>query len=279
MRLSGMTGKSIMRIPAVAGQFYPGDAKSLIETLSGLIPDIPTAKKIPALAVISPHAGYIYSGAVAGETFAQIQIPRDIIIIGPNHHGYGSAVSLMDSGTWEMPCGNIDINEELADLIAINSNSVERDQLAHRLEHSLEVQVPFLQYLRSDIRITPLGVSHISFATCLEVGSAIARAIKAYAKAVLIVASTDMTHYESRNSATRKDGLAMVQIKKLNPQGLYNTVTDNNITMCGIIPTTITLAAAMALGAAKAELIRYTDSGETSGDTSQVVGYAGFVIS
>ena len=265
------------REPAVAHQFYPGDPATLRKTLERLIPE--TVSKQKAIAVVSPHAGYIYSGSVAGETFAAVEIPRDIVVMGPNHHGYGTPVSLMDQGAWSMPLGEVKINTELAGQILAQTDLIEADTLAHRFEHSLEVQVPFLQYLRPDMTITPMVISHLSFKSCQVVGEALAAAIEHYNRPVLIVASSDMTHYESRESATEKDSLAMQQVMKLDPEGLYSTVLGKKISMCGIMPTTIALIAALRLGATQARLIRYTDSGEASGDTNQVVGYAGFVIS
>ena len=265
------------REPAVAHQFYPGDPATLRHALDGLIPAATTKQK--ALAVISPHAGYIYSGAVAGETFAAVEIPQDIVVMGPNHHGYGAPVALMDKGAWSMPLGEVPINTVLAHSLLAQTELIKADTLAHRFEHSLEVQVPFLQYFRPDMTLTPMVISHLSYKTCQIVGEALAAAVKQYGKPVLIVASSDMTHYESRESATTKDSLAMQQIKSLNPEGLYNTVLGNKISMCGIMPATIALIAALRLGATQARLIRYTDSGEASGDTNQVVGYAGFVIS
>lgn len=265
------------REPAVAHQFYPGDPATLRHTLERLIPATTTKQK--ALAVVSPHAGYIYSGSVAGETFAAVEIPQDIVVIGPNHHGYGAPIALMEKGAWSMPLGEVKINTVLAQHLLAQTDLIEADTLAHRFEHSLEVQVPFLQYFRPDMTLTPMVISHLSFKTCQAVGEALAKAIRIYNKPVLIVASSDMTHYESRESATAKDSLAIQQLEALNPEGLYNTVLGKGITMCGIMPATIALVAALRLGATQARLIRYTDSGETSGDTNQVVGYAGVVIS
>lgn len=263
------------RMPVVANQFYPGDPDVLRNTLQELIPKTHTTQK--AFAVISPHAGYMYSGAVAGETLASVTIPNDIIILGPNHHGQGAPVGMMTQGKWQMPMGEVPINNSLAELLTIPP--IEQDELSHRFEHSLEVQVPFLQYLNNTISIVPLVISHIPFALCIDVAEIISSAIKQYEKPVLIVASTDMSHYESRQSASRKDNLALEQINKLDAQGLYDTVTSNSISMCGFIPTTIALLASLQLGAKKADLVRYTDSGKVSGDTNQVVGYAGVIIS
>lgn len=266
----------MIRKPAVAHQFYPGDPKSLQDALAALIPAVAEKKK--ALAVIAPHAGYVYSGAVAGETFAAVRIPKDILVMGPNHHGYGAPAALMREGSWRTPLGPVPLNGELADLLLAESENVEEDELAHRLEHSLEVQIPFLQYLRPDITLTPLVLSRLSFAACREIGLALARAITRYDREVLLVASSDMSHYESRQSATARDRLALQHILALDPEGLYRTVDEKRISMCGVIPATVALIAALELGAGRAELVRYTDSGETSGDIGQVVGYAGCVI-
>jgi AmmeMemoRadiSam system protein B len=268
----------MLRSPAVAGQFYPGSEAALIKTLNALVPEIQPEERKEALAVISPHAGYIYSGGVAGETFSRVKVPESVVILGPNHTGHGAPIALMAQGSWDMPMGGVAINRELAALIAKSSSLVEVDEVAHRFEHSLEVQVPFLQYMQKNLTIAPIVVSHVPYETCVAVGQGLAAAIKSYGKPVLIVASTDMTHYESRQAASAKDSLALARIKELDPEGLYNTVIGKRISMCGIMPATVTLIAALALGAKKAELIRYTDSGETSGDTSHVVGYAGLVI-
>jgi len=266
------------RSPAVAGQFYPGSEASLVKTLSALVPEIQPEDRKEALAVISPHAGYIYSGGVAGETIGLVKVPQNVIILGPNHTGHGAPVALMAQGTWDMPMGEVPVNKELAARIAQSSPQIEIDDVAHRFEHSLEVQVPFLQYIQKELTIAPIVVSHVSYETCAAVGQGLAEAIKGYGKPVLLVASTDMTHYESRQSASAKDSLALERIEALDPQGLYKTVVGNRISMCGIMPTTVTIIAALGLGAKKAALIRYTDSGERSGDTSHVVGYAGLVI-
>ncbi|MEW6518801.1 MAG: AmmeMemoRadiSam system protein B [Thermodesulfobacteriota bacterium] len=263
------------RSPVVANQFYPGDPLILKNALADLIPQEAAAKK-NALAVIAPHAGYIYSGAVAGETFAAVNVPEDVIILGPNHHGHGAPIALMAEGDWDMPLGRVPINSKLANLIT--DPVIDRDELAHRFEHSLEVQVPFLQMLQKNLSIVPLVISHVPYSHCQAAGKAIAKAIKQYQKAVLLVASTDMTHYEPRFSASQKDHLALEQVKNLDPRGLYDTVLGQRISMCGIMPTTIVLLAALELGARHAQLIRYTDSGETSGDTDHVVGYAGLVV-
>ena len=266
----------MIRRPVVADRFYPGDPTLLRRTVAGFMP--PVAEREKALAVIVPHAGYVYSGAVAGETFARVEVPETALILGPNHHGSGQPLALGISD-WQMPLGGVPIERGLAVSILRNSEIIVEDDVAHLQEHSLEVQVPFLQFLQKNLSIVPIVVSHVSYEVCKQAASDLAAAIREFNRPVLLVASTDMTHYESRRNASIKDHLALERIEALDPKGLYETVVGNNISMCGIIPTTITLLAGLELGATHAELVRYTDSGKASGDTDQVVGYAGLVIS
>lgn len=268
----------MLRHPAVANQFYPGVPRQLAATIKVMTPEIPEAEKCAALAVVSPHAGYIYSGAVAAETFARVKVPADVVILGPNHHGLGAPLAIMSEGAWAMPFGAVPINHTLSELIKNHIPQAQEDASAHRQEHSLEVQVPFLQTAQAGLTISPLVVSLLDFASCRAIGQGLAKAIKAFGHPVLMVASTDMTHYRPRASATRQDKLALDQITALDPEGLYRIVVEQEITMCGFIPTTITLISALELGATRAELVRYSDSGEASGDTNRVVGYAGLVI-
>lgn len=265
-----------IRTPAVADRFYPGNPGTLSHTVQDLIPSPAKAQK--AHAVVSPHAGYMYSGAVAGETFSRVQVPETVIILGPNHHGQGDPVALSTT-PWQMPMGLVPIDIAIAEALLQASSSITVDETAHRFEHSLEVQVPFLQARQKNLSIVPLVVSHISYPMCQEVGAALARVIGATDREILIVASSDMTHYESRAAADKKDHYALKKLADMDPATLYHAILDHNISMCGIMPVTIALIAAMALGATRAELVRYSDSGAVSGDTSQVVGYAGVIIS
>lgn len=268
----------MIRHPAVADRFYPGDPDALARTVHDLFGVAPAREKRQALAVVSPHAGYVYSGAVAAETLATVNIPDTVIILGPNHHGQGRPIAL-SKATWQMPGGEVPVATTLADLLLQQQGPIEEDELAHHFEHSLEVQVPLLQALSPALHIVPLVLSHISYPLCQEVAQQLARGITAYTKNVLIVASSDMSHYVSRQVATNKDNLALAKVTDMDPEGLYTTVTEQQISMCGFIPVTIALLTAKLLGGSTAEIIRYTDSGEVSGDTDQVVGYAGVVIS
>jgi AmmeMemoRadiSam system protein B len=267
---------TMIREPRVVNQFYPGRDRDLKEDLSGRIKEV--EKKETVLALVSPHAGYVYSGDVAGAVYSIAEIPKDVVVMGPNHHGLGAPFSVMDRGTWRMPSGDIQINQKLAQLMVGESRWLRADDQAHINEHSVEVQLPFIHYVQPALKFVPVVLSTADYQTCEEIGSAIARAIKSYGEPVVIVASTDMTHYESQESAQQKDQFAMERILAMDPSGLLDTVFRNNISMCGVIPTTVTLIAAKQLGATRARKIAYATSGDVSGDYSYVVGYAGFII-
>ncbi|WP_339136836.1 MAG: AmmeMemoRadiSam system protein B [Candidatus Electrothrix sp. GW3-4] len=265
----------MLRQPVVTDRFYDGDPTRLHHSLHSLIPE--NLAKVEATAVLSPHAGYIYSGGVAGETFARINIPETVILLGPNHHGQGMPLAV-GTQDWDMPLGRVPLAKELAEALLNSSALFTADDTAHRDEHSLEVQVPFLQYFQENLHILPVVVAQLSWQQCQQAANELAQAIQRFNHPTLLVASTDMTHYLSRQEATRQDQLALDRILELDAAGLYDTVLSHRISMCGIFPSTIALLAASALGARQAELVRYTDSGEASGDTEQVVGYAGVVI-
>ncbi|MEK7851266.1 MAG: AmmeMemoRadiSam system protein B [Deltaproteobacteria bacterium] len=265
----------MLRRPAVADQFYPGDPRTLDKEVTSFLKD---TKKEDVFGAISPHAGYIYSGKVAGSVYSSINIPRDVVVIGPNHTGLGEPEAIERSGTWQMPGGNVEINHSLADAIAAASTYLRDDHLAHLREHSLEVHIPFLQHFRKDLRIVPIAMMSMDYSVCLDIGHAVAKAVMEYKEPVLIVASSDMTHYESDKSAREKDKKAIDRVLALDPEGLLKTVKDFRITMCGVIPATIMLIACKELGAQKARLVDYATSAETSGDYDHVVGYAGMII-
>ena len=265
----------MIRKPAVAGQFYPDDPETLRDEVGALLK---TYDRENALAVVSPHAGYVYSGSVAGEVFSSVTVPRDVVVLSVNHRCLGSPAAIMRRGGWEMPNGTIPIQEHLADRILELSDLVRDDPSAHEREHSLEVQLPFLQAVRPEFRLIPITFQPLDFGQCTEVGAAIARAVQEHDDEVLIVASNDMTHFESAHAAEQKDRLAMDRILDLDPEGLLETVRAKRISMCGVIPTTVALVACKALGARKARLVQYTNSGAVTGNYSDVVAYAGFVI-
>ena len=239
----------------------------------------PEAEKEKAISVISPHAGYVYSGGVAGSVFSSVALPENYILLGPNHQEVSTSISIMKNGAWETPLGDVSINTELAGLIMEGSETIQENSKSHLQEHSLEVQVPFIQFLKKRITIVPICIAHFAAYEDLEdIGIAVAEAIRKYSQEVLIIASTDMSHYESQEVAREKDFFAIEKILELDARGLYDGVKKKNISMCGFQPTTATIIASKKLEAKKADLIKYQTSGDVSGDFFKVVGYAGIRI-
>ena len=266
----------MIREPVVAGQFYPASPSQLKEVIRGMVDE--EAKKEEVIGLISPHAGYIYSGPVAGATISRIKFKDTFIIMGPNHTGIGKPLSIMTEGVWKTPLGEVEIDSELAKQILATSSYLEEDYGAHQHEHSIEVQIPFLQYFKTDFRLVPIMLSYSTGATYKEIGKELAKAIKDLNKEVVIIASSDMTHYEPQESAQWKDAQAIEAILELNEDELLKRVDELRISMCGYAPAASLISAAKELGAKRAELVRYQTSGDTTGDYSSVVGYAGIII-
>ncbi|MCX5709065.1 MAG: AmmeMemoRadiSam system protein B [Candidatus Omnitrophica bacterium] len=266
------------RKPAVAGQFYPANAMDLNSEISGYLD--PKSGKQDVLACIMPHAGYMYSGPVAGAVVSRINIPEHVVLLGPNHTGQGTPFSLSGNGSWKTPLGELDIDVELGEAILSGSQYLQEDSLAHLFEHSLEVELPFLQYFRKDFKIVPICVASLNPAALKSVGAAIADAVIKLniRKSTLIVASSDMTHYEPQKEAEKKDKLAIDAILELNEDKLLERIAKFDISMCGVAPVAAMLVSAKKLGAKKAQLIKYQTSGDVSRDFSSVVGYAGIII-
>ena len=239
----------------------------------------PESKKQKAVCVVSPHAGFEYSGPVAGAVFSSVELPDTFIILGPSHRPIESRVAVMKEGVWETPLGNVEVESSLAELIMGHSALIAEDEIAHVHEHSLEVQLPFIQYFKGEVTIVPICLSyHISFEELEDLGKALARGVKDFSQDVLIVASTDMSHYVDQSVAKEKDFLAIERILDLDARGLHDIVEQENISMCGFQPTTSAVVASKELGAEKASLIKYQTSGDRTGDYSEVVGYAGIRI-
>jgi AmmeMemoRadiSam system protein B len=266
----------LKRSPAVAGQFYHGTSSKLQQQVENYIDK--GARRERVLGVVSPHAGLIYSGAVAGAVYSSIDFPETFILIGPNHTGLGAQVSLMASGEWEIPTGVFCIDEKISYKISMYVPIVTKDTKAHMFEHSLEVQLPFIAYFSKEAKIVPIIILSATVEECRMIGEGIARAVKDIGSSVVIVASSDMSHYVPDDIARKKDGKAIDRILSLDPEGLYETVEKERISMCGYIPVTTMLYAAEALGAQSARLIKYATSAEVSGDYEQVVGYTGIVL-
>ncbi|PLX92701.1 MAG: AmmeMemoRadiSam system protein B [Desulfuromonas sp.] len=263
------------RQPAVAGQFYPADASALAAQVWELMPESAERR---AVALLAPHAGYIYSGKVAGKTFAAAQIPDQVVLLGPNHHGIGARAAIDPSEAWVTPLGAVSLAQHLAAELCEASPRFTLDATAHQHEHSLEVMLPFLQMRSPSLKILPISFSRLSLVDLIEIGEILGDVLLQQSQRTLIVASSDMTHFESGAQARRKDYLALETILALDPEGLYATVCQHDISMCGMVSSVVMLAAAKRLGAKRGELIDYANSGAVTGDESRVVAYAGALI-
>jgi len=267
-----------IRKPCVAGQFYPLDAKSLTKLIFSFTDK--ATQKNDVLGCMLPHAGYIYSGKVAVETVSCVNIKDTIILLGPNHTGLGAAFSIMTEGIWQTPLGNIEIDHKLAILFLNKSRYLKADTLAHIDEHSLEVELPILQYFKNNFKIVPITFRADDLPTLVKIAEELASVIieNNLKSSVMFVASSDMTHYESQESAQKKDALAIDAITSLDENKLESVVKKSDISMCGFAPVSVLIKTTKMLGAKTGKLIKYQTSGQTSGDFSSVVGYAGITI-
>jgi hypothetical protein len=263
------------RAPIVAGRFYPEDPERLTDQLRGYLGPEPT--DAPAIGAIVPHAGYRYSGAIAGQVFGQVRIPRHVVLLGPNHTGHGERAAIMTHGNWRLPGGHVPIDSAVAEDFRRGALLTE-DIRAHAEEHSIEVQLPFLAYRNPKVRIVPVCLGMMPYASCVRIGTALADLVTMHGRDVLIVASTHMSHYLPADECRTRDEQMLAPLQRLDPEGLFRTVSERGMAMCGMVPTTVALIAARALGAREAELVRYGHSGETSGDSDRVVGYAGLIL-
>jgi AmmeMemoRadiSam system protein B len=265
-----------VREPAVAGYFYPRSPEALNQEIRNYTTQ--TGKKISALACVVPHAGYMYSGHVAGAVYARLQLPRRFVILCPNHTGYGRPLAVMTEGAWQTPLGQAQIDHELARALCLACPPLEEDDMAHRGEHAIEVQLPFLQAALPEFSFVPIAVGTAKYEPLQALGEAMAGVLQGQARNVMLISSSDMNHYEPDDVTRVKDRKAIDKILALDPRGLYDVVMEESISMCGFGPTVATLTAARLLGATSAEVIKYATSADVSGDRSAVVGYAGVVI-
>ena len=274
-----------IRPPAVSGRFYPSDPAELRATVATLLADARTAVRPsdrPAVGVIAPHAGYIYSGPTAAAVFAHVTIPGLVIILAPNHTGISDAaggVSLWEAGAFRTPLGDVPVDAELAQaLLELSRGVVSVDHEAHRAEHAVEVELPFLKRLRSDVRIVPLVLGWDSWEPARQLGDILARLVRAAGEPVLLLASSDLNHYEPAAVSEEKDARALEAVQSLDGEELLVRCKRERISMCGRGPAATVMAAARALGATRADVVDYRHSGWVSGDNARVVGYAGVVI-
>ncbi len=266
----------MIREPAVAGQFYPGSAPQLRKMINSMVDE--NAEKTDAIGLVLPHAGFVYSGPVVGAVLSRVRMKATAVILCPNHTGRGKLFSLMAEGGWKTPLGQVDIDTGLASRILEQSHYLQEDAAAHAYEHAVEVQLPFLQYFKPDIKIVPIVLAQANLEAYREIGREIARAVSSLDRETLVIASSDMTHYESQDSASEKDARAVQAMLQLDEEELVRRVTKFDITMCGYGPAAAMMATAKELGAGRAELVKYLTSGDTSGDYSSVVGYAGIIV-
>jgi MEMO1 family protein len=269
-------GSITVRHPAVAGQFYPRSANALSTDIHAYLS--PATEPVNAIGCVVPHAGYIYSGHVAGSVYARINVPARCILLCPNHTGYGPPLSIMSQGVWETPLGTVPIDHELASTLLARFPSLTDDSDAHLAEHAIEVQLPFLQTRRPQFRFVPIAIGTREYESLQGLGTAIGEVVASAGDRILVLASSDMNHYESDQVTRVKDHKAIDEMLALDPRGLYDVVMKEEISMCGFGPTVVMLVAAKQLGATHAELIRYATSGDVSGDRKVVVGYAGVTV-
>ena len=274
-----------VRRPTQAGAFYEGDANALRKQIENCFLQKFGPRELPqfnknddrqVVGLVCPHAGYMYSGSVAANAYfelAQDGQPDTVILLGPNHSGYGSALSLMNEGAWRTPLGDVKIDTKIANRIIQETRIVDVDDLAHRFEHSIEVQLPFLQYLYgSEFKFVPICFQMQDLSSALEVGQAIAKVLAQ--ENGVVIASSDMTHYEPQANAVSKDKAALKAVEAMDEKRFYSTIEAQNITACGYGPIAAVMTAAKGLGAKQAKLLCYKSSGDITGNYSSVVGYA-----
>jgi AmmeMemoRadiSam system protein B len=268
----------MLRLPAVAGRFYPSNAAQLTTLIHKYAVIDASKPAIPARACLVPHAGYVYSGHVAGAVLARIVLPRKIIVLGVRHYPRGEQAAILSSGAWRTPLGDARIDEELAEALKKACPQLREDSVAHSAEHSLEVQLPFLQVLVPEFTFVPVALGTVRFESLVEVGEAIARVLEDSKEDVLLLTTSDLNHYEDDATTRVKDHKAIDQLLALNPQRLYDTCREENISMCGLGPAVAMLTALNALGVEQPELVKYATSADVSGDHSAVVGYVGMAF-
>ena len=267
---------STIRHPAVAGRFYPRDPDDLRADVESFLSS--QKKTVAALGCVVPHAGYMYSGHVAGAVYAQLDLPRRCILMCPNHTGVGQPLAIMSQGAWETPLGCVAIDSQLAEALKQRFPLLAEDAEAHRAEHAAEVQLPFLQSRKPDCTFVPIALGTRRYEILEALGDAIVDTLQALGERVLLIASSDMNHYENDAVTRQKDYKAIERILVMDARGLYDVVMNEDISMCGFGPTVTMLAAARRLGAIGTELVKYATSGDVSGDRERVVGYAGVIV-
>src|SRR5215831_14594847 len=269
----------MLRLPAVAGRFYPCDPKELTSLVRKYSQADSEHAPMPVKACLVPHAGYMYSGHVAGAVFRRVALPKKVIVLGVRHYPRGEPAAILSSGAWRTPLGDAPIEEGLAEALRRECPLLREDSAAHSTEHSLEVQVPFLQALAPGFSFVPVALGTVQFESLVSVGEGIARVLANLGEDVLLLTTSDLNHYEDDATTRTKDRKAIDRMLALDVRGLYDACRNEEISMCGLGPAVAMLTALNALGAKNAELVKYATSADVSGDRSQVVGYAGMIFS
>src|SRR5690349_13121002 len=268
----------MLRLPAVSGRFYPADANELASQVRHFTKDPAGSTPRPALACLVPHAGYMYSGHVAGAVYGTIAIPRKIIVLGVRHSPRGQAAAILTEGAWRTPLGDAQIDGELGGELRKACPLLREDAAAHAGEHSLEVQLPFLQVLAPEFTFVPIALGTVHFESLAEIGTGIGRVLKGAMEPILLLTTSDLNHYEDDTTTRKKDGIAIEQLTAMKPQGLFEVCSREDISMCGLGPAVAMLTALNMIGATKAEVVKYATSADVSRDTETVVGYAGMIF-
>jgi MEMO1 family protein len=269
----------MLRLPAVSGRFYPADPLELTALVRKFTKAAPPFEPARVKACLVPHAGYVYSGHVAGAVLARISILSKILILGVRHFPRGEQAAILSSGAWRTPLGDAQIDEPLAAALRKACPLLREDSVAHSAEHSLEVQLPFLQVLALNFTFVPIALGTVRFEDLVSVGEAIGRVLASLQDDVLLLTTSDLNHYENDATTRIKDHKAIDQLLAFHPRGLYDTCRREDISMCGLGPAVAMLTALNVLGAKKSELVKYATSADVSGDRSAVVGYAGMIFS
>jgi MEMO1 family protein len=269
----------MVRQPAVSGRFYPSDPAELTSAIEQFTKREQHAVSVRARACLVPHAGYMYSGHVAGAVYARIAMPRKIVILGVRHYPRGEQLAILSNGAWRTPLGDAPIDEPLARALRAACPLLCEDGVAHSGEHSLEVQLPFLQVLRPGFTFVPIALGTVQFEKLVTIGEAVGRVLASSGEEILLLTTSDLNHYEDDATTRGKDQKAIERMLALDARGLYDTCRNEGISMCGLGPTVAMLSALRSLGEIRPELVRYATSGDVSGDFSAVVGYAGMLFS
>jgi MEMO1 family protein len=268
----------MLRLPAVAGQFYPADPQELISCIRQFTGQTSKQKKKSVKACLVPHAGYVYSGQVAGSVFGHIAIPRRILVLGVRHFPRGESAAILSEGAWRTPLGDAPIDSQLANGLKTECSLLREDAVAHSQEHSLEVQLPFLQVLRPDFQFVPIALGTIRFEELQTIGEAIGQLLSECKDEILLLTTSDLNHYEDEAATRSKDEKAIAKLESMDPRGLYDTCRTESISMCGLGPAVAMLFALQKLGASQGETIMHATSAAISRDFRRVVGYVGMTF-